>query len=328
MRDQYERTIEYLRLSVTDRCNLRCRYCMAEAGVAWKSPEEILSYEELERLVRLMVTRLGISHVRLTGGEPLVRQGIVDFARRLRAVPGLRDLSLSTNGLLLAEMAGKLRQAGVDRVNISLDTLRPERFREIARREGLPRVLAGVEAALKAGLEPVKLNCVALGGYNEDEVVDFARLTLDRPLHVRFIELMPLGTEYQWEAWRFVPAEALRRRIEAAFGPLAPGEVRGAGPARYLRIPGAVGTLGFITAMSQHFCADCNRVRLTADGYLNPCLGSMLATDLRAPLRAGAGDGEILRLLTEAISLKPERHQMEDLTRPENRQRRMSGIGG
>ncbi|HID90183.1 MAG TPA: GTP 3',8-cyclase MoaA, partial [Anaerolineae bacterium] len=283
--DTYGRPIQYLRVSVTDRCNLRCVYCMPEEGIPLISHEEVLRYEEIVRVVRIAV-EMGFVHVRLTGGEPLVRKGIVDLVRELACIPGLDDLSMTTNGILLARHAEDLARAGLRRVNISLDTLRPDRFRRITRWGRLEDVLEGREAALAAGLRPVKVNTVVVRGLNDDEVVDLARLTLEPDWHIRFIEVMPLGEGAHWAGDGVVSAAEIRRRIEAALGPLTAvrGEA-GAGPARYYRLPGAEGTLGFISPVTEHFCHACNRLRLTSDGRLLPCLLSGVAIDLRTPLR-------------------------------------------
>lgn len=327
MIDQYGRRVDYLRVSVTDRCNLRCRYCMPEEGVPWKVTPTMLRYEEILRLVRL-AAGLGIRRVRVTGGEPLVRPGIASFLAELKAIPGVEDLSLSTNGLLFAPLAAELKRAGLDRVNISLDSLRPERFERIARtRGGHDRVWAAIAAAEEHDLRPIKLNCVAIRGLNDDEFADFARLTIDRDLHVRFIELMPLGDAHPFSQEHFIPASEIRDRLRAEFGPLAPASLEGAGPARYVRLPGARGTVGFITAMSECFCGACNRIRLSADGQLNPCLGSVFAFDLRTPMRGGATDEELQRLIALAILRKPEHHHFAE-GEGEHHLRLMSAIGG
>jgi cyclic pyranopterin phosphate synthase len=324
--DSYARPINYLRVSVTDLCNLRCVYCMPKEGVAKLAHEEILRYEEITRIVWLAVD-LGIIHVRLTGGEPLVRPGIVNLVKQLGTIPGLDDLSMTTNGILLDRYAKSLAQAGLDRVNISLDTLQPERFRRITRRGELEDVLAGRRAALEAGLRPVKINTVVVRGMNDDEVVDMARLTLQPDWHIRFIEVMPLGERSYWADDGVVSSAEVRERIETELGPLAPvGGENGAGPARYYRLPGAQGTIGFISPISEHFCHACNRLRLTSDGRLLPCLLSDVALDLRAPLRAGAGDEELRHLLLEAIGAKPQGHHLDEVVQPQHRP--MSQIGG
>lgn len=309
MRDGFGRTIDYLRLSVTDRCNLRCVYCLPEAAPRFVPGADLLSDDEVVALAGAFA-RLGVSKIRVTGGEPLVRPGLPSLLRQLRALPGITDLSLSTNGVLLAGLAGELKAAGLDRVNISLDTLRPERFARIARFGALDSVLAGVEAALIAGLAPVKLNVVMAKGMNEDELGDFAAMTQDRAVHVRFIELMPMGETGFFSPERRVPLAEMM----AAAGPLEPltreGSPLGHGPARYYRRPGAAGTVGFISALSCGFCGACNRVRLSSTGTLIPCLDGDDGADLRTPLRSGAGPAELAELIRGAVRAKPESHGM------------------
>lgn len=327
MIDQFGRRVDYMRISVTDRCNLRCLYCMPEEGVPWKVTDTMMQYDEILRIVRL-ATELGIRRVRITGGEPLVRRGLVDFMAEVKRIPGIEDLSLSTNGLLFAPLAAEMRRAGLDRINISLDSLRPERFDQIARTHGgHDKVWAALAAAEEHGLNPIKINCVAIRGFNGDEFVDFARLTLDRNLHVRFIELMPLGDAHPFSEEHFISAEEIRERLRAEFGGLEPARLTGAGPAKYMRIPGARGTIGFITAMSECFCGGCNRVRLSADGQLNPCLGSVFAIDLRHPMRNGATDEELRSLIALTILRKPEQHHFNE-GEGEHQIRMMSAIGG
>ncbi len=314
--DAYDRPIQYLRVSVTDRCNLRCVYCMPEHGVRPLSHDEILRYEEIVRIVRLAV-EMGLSHVRLTGGEPLVRQGIVDLVAELARIPGLDDLAMTTNGTLLPQYAAPLARAGLQRVNVSLDTLQAERFTRITRCGRLEDVLLGWQAALDAGLRPVKVNMVVIRGLNDDHVVDMARLTLEPDWHIRFIEVMPLGDGALWSGDGVVPADEIRARIEAALGPLTAvrGE-RGIGPARYYHLPDAAGTIGFISPVSEHFCHACNRLRLTSDGLLLPCLLSNLSIDLRTPLRAGADDEALRGLLLQAIVAKPRGHHLAEAVAP------------
>ncbi len=325
-RDDFGRAINYLRVSVTDRCNLRCVYCMPAEGIGLKSHADILRYEELALVVRAAV-ELGVSKVRITGGEPLARLALPDFVRMLAALPGLDDLALTTNGTLLARHARALADAGLRRVNVSLDTLRPERFPLIARRGCLEDVIAGIEAAHAAGLAPIKLNMVVMRDVNDDEVTNFARRTISEGWHVRFIELMPIGASADWAGEGGVPIAEVRRRIEQALGPLS--EVHGPagnGPARYYRLPGAQGTVGFIAALSEHFCQTCNRLRLTADGKLRPCLMSDQEIDLLTPLRAGAGLDQVRALVAQAIKAKPERHHLGEAPSP--RERTMQEIGG
>lgn len=307
MIDQFGRRIEYLRISVTDKCNLRCVYCMPLEGLPWLRRDELLTYEEIVRIVRTMAP-LGLKRVRFTGGEPLVRRDLVDLVRMVASVDGIEDLSLSTNAVLLAEHAEDLRRAGLDRVNISLDSLVPEKVDTIARRPGsFPKIMAGIDAAEAVGFDPIKINVVLIGGENDGEIPRFAELTRERPWHVRFIELMPTGANLALSAEQFVSCqEALRRvrrlgDLEPAHGP------SGNGPATYYRFPGAPGTVGVITPMSHNFCSRCNRMRLTADGHLRPCLFGSIQTNLRDPLRAGE---DLVPLIEQTLSIKPERHNL------------------
>ena len=327
--DTYHRPIHYLRVAVTDRCNLRCTYCMPAEGVSLCAHDEILRYEEITTIVRA-AAELGIHKVRLTGGEPLVRLGIVDLVRELAGIPGVDDLAMTTNGILLPQFAEPLKEAGLQRVNISLDTLRPERYRQMTRHGRLEDALAGIEVALCAGLSPVKINAVVIRGVNDDEVADLARKTVDADWHLRFIEWMPVGGDAPaGEAWQdgVVTTPEIRDRIEGALGPLEPAAVQaGAGPARYYRVHGAEGTIGFISPLSEHFCGQCNRLRLTADGRLRPCLFSSHEIDLRTPLRSGAGRIEIKALLEQGIACKPQQHHLEEHQGVQDRA--MSQIGG
>nr|MBC7243987.1 GTP 3',8-cyclase MoaA [Chloroflexota bacterium] len=328
--DAYSRPINYLRVSVTDRCNLRCFYCMPPEGIPWRSHEEILRYEEIATVVQA-AAELGISRVRLTGGEPLVRLDIVDLVRILAHIPGIDDLAMTTNGILLSRYAQALAGAGLQRVNISLDTLRAERFRCITRWGQIEDVLAGIEAAHQAGLEPVKINTVVIRGMNDDEVGDLARKTMEAGWNVRFIEWMPVSNvqglmESNWRD-SVVTAQEIRQKVEEALGTLEPAKAsKGGGPARYYRLPGANGTIGFITPVSEHFCYHCNRLRLTADGQLRPCLLSDREIDLRTPLRQGADVTQIKALILQAIESKPLRHHLSECELPERRT--MSQIGG
>ena len=327
--DVYSRAINYLRISVTDRCNLRCIYCMPEEGIAWQSHDSILRYEEIETVVRAAAA-LGVTKLRLTGGEPLVRPDVVSLVAMLARIPGIDDLSMTTNGILLPRYAQALARAGLCRVNISLDTLRPERFERIARLGHLEDALAGIASAQRAGLQPVKLNTVVVRGVNDDEVLDLARKTVSDGWNVRFIEWMPVGeqalAEGKW-ARGVVTGQEIRNAIEAELGALEPAlPGPGGGPARYFRVRGAKGTLGFITPVSDHFCFRCNRLRLTADGQLRPCLLSDQEIDLRTPLRQGAGVEEIKVLLLQGIERKPKEHHLDDCLQPKKRV--MSQIGG
>ncbi len=307
MIDGFGRRVEYLRISVTDKCNLRCVYCMPLEGMPWMHRAELLTYEEIERIVRLMAG-MGLKRVRITGGEPLVRRDVPELARMLSAVPGIEDLSLSTNAVLLARFADELRSAGVRRVNVSLDSLRPDRVEVIARRQGCyDDVMEGLDAAERVGFDPIKINVVLMRGVNDDEIAEFAAVTRERPWHVRFIELMPTSSNLDLSTRRFFSCqEALARlrevdRLEPAEGPA------GNGPATYYRFPGAPGTVGVITPMSHNYCDRCNRMRLTADGHLRPCLFGDIQANLRDPLRAGA---DLTPLIEETLRIKPERHYL------------------
>lgn len=336
--DKLGRTIDYLRISLTDRCNLRCRYCMPPEGVEWKAHDEILTFEEIERFTAI-ATEEGIRKVRLTGGEPLVRHGVPEHIGRLLAIPGLKSVALTTNGILLPRYAEELRAAGLERVNISLDSLDPEVYAEITRGGKLGDVLAGIETAFEAGFDPVKLNVVVVRSLDQD-LLGFAKLTLERPLHVRFIEYMPVGGAEEegscddptgWSRSDTVPSDEVLERIstageEAGLGelvPVAKGDAPGGwGPARYYRFAGAQGTVGVISPLSHHFCAECNRLRLTADGKVRPCLFSDDEIDVRAILRGG--DDEAVRaVVRKALRIKPDSHHDRVGT-----DRKMSQIGG
>jgi len=302
--DRFGRRIDYLRVSVTDRCNLRCRYCRPEAGVPLLPHQEILRYEEIEAVIDAAV-ELGFRQVRITGGDPLLRRGLIDFLARVSAAHPSLELALTTNGTRLAEMARDLVRAGVRRVNVSLDTRRADRFAALTRGGELAPVIRGIEAALQVGLEPVKINVVLLRGWNEDEVADFARWTLDRPLRLRFIEFMPHG---EWNERSFFSAAEAWERI-TAFSRLVPTPRAGAGPALCYRLPGSLGTIGFISPLTRPFCSWCNRLRLTADGRLLPCLLGKHFSDMKTALRSGAGTDAIRAALAAAIGSKPRAHE-------------------
>jgi len=307
--DTHNRRINYLRISVTDRCNLRCQYCMPKEGVSQFGHSEILSYEEILRLATLAVKR-GINKIRITGGEPLVRKGVVYLVERFSRLPGINDLSMTTNGVLLGEFARALYGAGLKRVNISMDSLDPGKYREITRGGDLQKVWEGIETARRAGIHPIKINVVAIAGFNDREVEDFARLTLKEPFQVRFIEFMPIGSLSEWKPENCISSARIRERIErlSPLVPLAEGDNGHGGPARLFRFPGAVGQIGFISPVSDHFCGSCNRLRLTADGKLKTCLFSEELTDLKPLLRSGAGDEELENKLDEALLTKPLHH--------------------
>ncbi|MDY0339803.1 MAG: GTP 3',8-cyclase MoaA [Coriobacteriia bacterium] len=337
--DTFGRRIDYLRISVTDRCNLRCVYCMPPEGIEWKSHDEILSFEEIERFARIAAGE-GISKIRLTGGEPLVRHGIVDHVRRLRETTGIEAIALTTNGTLLSQYAEGLAAAGLKRINISLDTLDPDVYASVTRRGKLTDVLEGIEAASAVGMDPIKLNVVVVRSLDQD-LLGFARMTVDRPVHVRFIEYMPVGdvgehscTSADADGWSeedLVSTDEILERITtegaaAGLGELAPvsrdDAPGGWGPARYYRFPGAPGTLGVIAPLSHHFCSECNRLRLTADGGLRTCLFSDDEIDVRSALRTGT-DQDIRALIHRALAEKPAGHNQQHGT-----VRHMSQIGG
>ena len=314
MQDAYGRNVDYLRLSVTDLCNFRCRYCMGAQGVVKRPREEILSWEELAQICRASI-ELGVKKIRLTGGEPLVRPGIIEFCRTLRALPGLDELCLTTNGSLLPQMAEPLRDAGVDRVNISLDSLRPDRFSRMTRLGELSAVWAGIAAAEKAGFSPIKLNCVLIGGWNDDEIGDFVRLTLDHPWEVRFIELMPMGPCARWKPERFLSAQ----RVLELFPQLC--ALPSPGVAQRFTLPGAPGSVGLIQPISHSFCVHCSRLRITADGNARGCLHA----GEEIPLRGLAGQTLSLAL-RRAIAQKPQGHCLSQ--HHSNSGRLMHQLGG
>jgi len=332
--DMFSRTISYLRLSLTDRCNLKCMYCVTEdeqKGCAVKLGQgELLTYEELLRVVRVAVA-MGISKLRLTGGEPLVRKNVLDFIARLADIQGLDDIRITTNGVLLAGCAAELYASGVHKINISLDTLQKERFARITGVDCFDRVWQGIEKALAVGFSPVKLNMVVMRDINDDELVDFARLSKEMPLQVRFIEFMPIGDSSRWNKSTYMSSDEIMARFQD-MGELIPLKRQQAdGPARVFRLgQDAVGTLGFISPISHHFCDRCNRLRLTSEGRLRSCLLHDRETDLKGVLRSGGTDDDIRSCLLEAIINKPKGHQMAERLREEGADchGRMSRIGG
>ena len=337
MQDLYGHLISYLRVSITDRCNERCLYCMPQELQEWLPRADVLSYEELARVVRVGAS-LGVTKLRVTGGEPLTRSGVLNFFALLEDIPGIRDLGVSTNGSLLSRpvperggrpMAECLRQHGVRTVNISLDTLDRAAYAHTTGRDFLPQTLAGLEAAREAGFGPteIKLNCVLMRGRNEDQLVPLIDYARDHQLVLRFIELMPVSTTDVLNDSNFLPIAEAKRRIEAHYGGLLPApQFRTNGPATYYQIPGTEQKIGFIGAMTNlHFCENCNKLRLTCDGKLRPCLGSFLEFDLREPLRAGATDDDLRQLFRDVVARKPKQHDFRDNYRPN---RRMVAIGG
>ena len=316
--DSFQRPINYLRVSVTDRCNLRCVYCMPSDGVSPLPHGDILSYEEIYTVVSA-AAELGIEKVRLTGGEPLVRLGLSELVHMLTRIAAIDDISMTTNGLLLSRYAAELKEAGLRRINVSLDTLKQDRFEAITcRGDNLNTVLEGIEVARSVGLNPVKVNMVVMAGVNDDELLDFAVKTIDEGWHVRFIELMlPVGVSTT--VYQLVSADDMKKRLEP-LGKLEPCLASvGNGPAKYFRFPGSSGTIGFITPVSEHFCFNCNRLRLTSDGKLLPCLLAEDEVSLRQPLRSGISLEELKKLIEKAVARKPLHHRLDEGFMPQDR---------
>ena len=329
MQDQYERKIEYVRISLTDRCNLRCRYCMPEAGVTKMQHADILTFDEILRVVRGLAA-LGVKKVRLTGGEPLVRRNITALIRAVRQVPGIEQVALTTNGVLLSEMGEDLLKAGLTGLNISLDTLKPATFAELTRRPLFEQVQAGVEKVLSLGLKNIKCNCVPIYEVNDQEIPALAALARIYPVNVRFIELMPIGCAYE-VGYRGVPMDEVRKRLQTAYGRLQPVGKKAdslQGPAEYFKIAGFAGQIGFIDAMEHQFCAYCNRVRLTAEGFLKLCLNQKTGMDLRALLRNGISDDNLKLAMRQAIYRKPAEHFFTDRENTARDNRAMYQVGG
>ena len=328
MKDQYGRKIEYARLSITDRCSLRCRYCMPADGVEPMAHAEVLSYEELLRIARALAA-LGVKKLRVTGGEPLVRRGIVDFVRELKALPGIEKVVITTNGVALPELAGPLMAAGLDGVNMSLDTLDPQVFASITRRDALARVLDGLRQLLASGCPEVKLNVVPIRGVNEKALTALAGLAQEQPIQVRFIELMPIGCAAA-SGYRGIPTDEVKRQLTAAYGRLVPHlPAQGVcGPAVYYSLPGFAGRIGFIDAIEHKFCQNCNRVRVTASGFLKLCLNSSAGLDLRALLRGGVDDAALAAAMEQAIYQKPAEHFFFRKDNTMKDTRKMYEVGG
>lgn len=322
--DSFGRRVEYLRLSVTDRCNLRCFYCLPRGFADFEEPEAWLSFGEIERLVRIFAG-LGVSKLRLTGGEPLTRHDLPELAARLSRLPGITDLSLSTNALLLARQAEALHSAGVRRINASLNTLKPERYAAITGGGHLDKALAGLMAARRAGFAPIKINMVALKGVNDDEFEDMVEFCLEQGFTLRLIETMPVGNTGSEAMQHYLDLREVKQRLEKRFD-LIPGVMPGGGPARYVQVAGTGLRIGFITPISRHFCASCNRVRLAADGTLHLCLGQNHRYELRPLLRGGASDADMAAAIVQALALKPERHEFRE--KPRQVVRFMSMTGG
>jgi GTP 3',8-cyclase len=333
MQDHYGHRISYLRVSITDRCNERCTYCMPQELQEWLPREEILTFEETLRLIRI-AAELGVSKARITGGEPLTRRDVLDFIRQIPGIPGIRSIGLSTNGTLLARevasgetMASALRAAGVQSVNISLDTLDRTTYSQITGRDFHEQVLRGIDAALAARFEQIKLNTVLMRDRNENQLIPLIEFAASRGLILRFIEMMPVSTTEVLDDKNFMPIHYAKRMIESRYGVLIPeAEFRTNGPATYYQIPGRPQRIGFIGAMTNlHFCESCNKLRLTCDGKLRPCLGSYLEFDIMTPLRAGASDQELKQFFLDVVNRKPEQHDFRNNYQPN---RRMIAIGG
>ncbi|MBN2656969.1 MAG: GTP 3',8-cyclase MoaA [Spirochaetales bacterium] len=328
MKDDYGRHIDYMRVSLTDRCNFRCRYCMPEEGIDMLSHREILSFEEILRVISVAVKR-GITKIRLTGGEPLVRKGVPGLIRRIKSIEGISSVSMTTNGYLLGEMAHELKESGLDRVNISLDSIKREKFQHITRRDGLEMVISGIDKAIEAGLSPIKLNTVVIGGTNDDEILDLVRFAAGRKLTLRFIEQMPFSDDNRDD---FISAHEIKDIIAGKFGTASVPDIdesalfKGFGPSEHYRFGENGPVVGFITPISNHFCSRCNRLRLTADGKLKPCLLSHDEIDLRTALRSGCSDRDLEGILSYAVDRKPKGHLLNsDIF---ERSRGMSKIGG
>lgn len=333
MQDLFGHRISYLRVSITDRCNERCAYCMPHELQEWLPRADILSFEETVRLIRI-AAELGVTKIRITGGEPLTRRDVLNFVRQLRSIPGINDIGFSTNGTLLSRDAGgghtiaaELQKSGVRSVNISLDTLDREIYAAVTGRDFLPQALAGISAAVTAGIEQIKLNAVLMRGRNEDQLVPLTEFAASNGLILRFIELMPVTTSEVLSEENFLPIREAKRALDTHYGDLLPSpEFRTNGPATYYQIPGRAQRVGFIGAMTNlHFCESCNKLRLTCDGKLRPCLGSYLEFDIMKPVREGASDAELKQFFLDVVERKPEQHDFRDNYQPG---RKMVAIGG
>lgn len=325
LKDLYERRIDYLRISITDKCNLKCVYCMPKRGLKYFEESEILTSEEIVRFVRI-VHKHGLRKVRITGGEPLMRKDIILLISSIKKI-GIHDLSLTTNGIMLSRLAGELKKAGLDRVNISLDTMDADKYKTITNGGDINRVLEAIEEAERVGLSPIKLNIVPIRGLNNDEILSFASLTFNKNYHIRFIEFMPVGFNEMWRKDRYVSSTEIMERI-LTLGSLERLKFRGKGPSRNYKIKGAKGVIGIISPLSDHFCGFCNRLRLTTDGKIRPCLFSQVEIDIKTPMRSGASDEEIEKLFCDSIKVKPQRHLLHEDMTSSGFLKAMSKIGG
>ncbi|MDD2585659.1 MAG: GTP 3',8-cyclase MoaA [Syntrophomonadaceae bacterium] len=326
MLDGYGRNINYLRVSVTDRCNLRCRYCMPEEGISHLGHSSILSLEDIARLIKIS-TDVGVNKIRLTGGEPLVRKNLSQLIDYIAAIPRIDDIAITTNGILFADMATEFKKAGLQRINFSLDSLVDEKFKYITRRGDLQQVRKAIFKALELDMHPIKINVVVINGFNDNEILDFVELAYNYPFHIRFIEFMPIGDLFYWKKERMLSCDVIKSRVEQKYELITARTIKGNGPAKYYSINGGQGTVGFISPMSNHFCGECNRIRMTADGRLRACLYEKTETDLGAALYSGASDEELRQLFINVINRKPARHHMDDGWGVGN-QRKMYQIGG
>jgi cyclic pyranopterin phosphate synthase len=306
--DTYDRTIDYMRISVTDRCNLRCIYCMPSDGVKHIEFRDVMKYEEITKVAEI-AAGLGVRKIRITGGEPLFRKDLHFLIASLNKIKGIEDISITTNGILLKKNARLLAEAGLKRVNVSLDTLSQDRYRDITRGGDIRYVFDGIQEAKKEGLLPIKINMIPIRGINDDEIENFAKLTKYTSYQIRFIEFMPIAPGNVWAEKKYVPTVEIKKRV-SSIAPLVPVKMRKNGPARYYRLEGAPGVIGFISSVSHHFCDSCNRLRLTSDGKLRPCLFNDKEVDLKSAIRTGARDDEIEKLLRYAIKIKPKRHSI------------------
>jgi len=324
--DQHDRSLNYLRISITDRCNLRCVYCVPRGGITKLGHREILTYEEILRLAKI-AANLGIFKIRLTGGEPLVRKGLLEFIPKLAALPGIKELSLTTNGIYLRDNIEKILSGGIKRINVSLDTLSREKYIKITGYDGFQQVWEGIERAKKLNFNPIKINIVPVKGLNDDEVLDFARLSIHHPYHIRFIEHMPLGTVGSDNLWQHVPNSLIKTKIEQLGKLVQVSKTQFDGPAERFKLEGASGEIGFISPLTDHFCHLCNRLRLTAEGHLRACLLSDKEEDLKGPMRQGASDHDLEQIFLKAALNKPHRHHLDSPDSPLS-SRQMSSIGG
>lgn len=325
LKDGYNRTIDYIRISITDRCNLKCLYCVPTEGIKVLRDSDIMTDDEIVRFVDI-ATRHGLRKIRITGGEPLTRGNLTALIAHIKK-RGIRDLSITTNGIMLSDMAEDLKRAGLDRVNISLDTMNSDRYRRITGGGDIKAVWASIEKAEEAGLTPVKINIVPIRGINDDETASFASLTYEKDIHIRFIEFMPVSPGGIWKRKRYVSSDETMHRI-SSLGHFERLDFRGRGPSRNYRLKGAKGVIGFISPLSDHFCSDCSRLRLTADGEIRPCLFSPVKVDIKTPMRNGASDDEINGLFCKAVKVKPERHILHEDAESGGHLRSLRVIGG